>query len=361
MSEDFENVIALDRNTPVPLHYQLQQAIRNAIEEGILKPDDRLPPIHVFAKQQGLSVSTVARAFTDLSREGLIVSSRGTGTRVAVRTKSTTDFVMTWRFESMADEKRAYFYRIVEGLREGFDDPDRRLVFSHYDEESISERELMAVCRARGVDSLVVYRPHRAMMDAVRSVSLQIPTVSLFTPVADSAVDSVICDPKPAMKKVVGDYLKMGYRKFVYLGISIFIDHSDPGSPHKTIHDEFIRLMKKAGIEPDVRIIRKGGDAESEKAEARVIAAKVSSDSVLVTVTPDLAADAKKDGCRGQFITYTECEPSYREIKGYANVIFCELDEIGLKAAGLIKERITSGRRASRVDVVEAPLRRPAH
>ena len=37
--------IRLDRNLPVPLHFQLAECLRNAIDSGMLEPCEQLPTV----------------------------------------------------------------------------------------------------------------------------------------------------------------------------------------------------------------------------------------------------------------------------------------------------------------------------
>ncbi len=73
----------IDRQADVPLHMQLKTLIRRAIEEGHLRPGDRLPTEHQLCQQFGLSRTPVRQALSELTREGLLVRIPGRGTFVA--------------------------------------------------------------------------------------------------------------------------------------------------------------------------------------------------------------------------------------------------------------------------------------
>ncbi|MGB0210638.1 GntR family transcriptional regulator [Algiphilus sp.] len=68
---------------PVPLYYQLAEALRGQIVAGELRPGDVLPTEEKLCEQYGVSRITVRRAQDDLIAEGLIVRRRGVGTFVA--------------------------------------------------------------------------------------------------------------------------------------------------------------------------------------------------------------------------------------------------------------------------------------
>jgi GntR family transcriptional regulator of abcA and norABC len=75
--------IELDRESEIPLYAQIRDAIRVEIHRGRLKPGDRLPSVTTFAKQLGVTASTVLRALEELVQDGEVVSQVGCGTFVA--------------------------------------------------------------------------------------------------------------------------------------------------------------------------------------------------------------------------------------------------------------------------------------
>ena len=74
--------VELDRSSPVPLYYQLAQAIEAAIRDGDLAPGDRFENELALAKRLTLSRPTTRRAIQELVDKGLLVRKRGVGTQV---------------------------------------------------------------------------------------------------------------------------------------------------------------------------------------------------------------------------------------------------------------------------------------
>ena len=74
--------LQMDRRSPLPLHHQLQQALRAAVLEGRLAPGDALPSEPDLAQQTGVSRTTVRQAIEQLVREGLLRREQGRGTFV---------------------------------------------------------------------------------------------------------------------------------------------------------------------------------------------------------------------------------------------------------------------------------------
>jgi molybdate-binding protein/DNA-binding transcriptional regulator YhcF (GntR family) len=58
-------------------------ALRARVARGELRPGDRLAPMRELAAELGVNVNTVARAYAELAREGVLVSQAGGGTHVA--------------------------------------------------------------------------------------------------------------------------------------------------------------------------------------------------------------------------------------------------------------------------------------
>ncbi|MFN8088891.1 MAG: GntR family transcriptional regulator [Mycobacterium sp.] len=74
--------VVLDRSSPVPLYYQLAEAIEAAIRDGELAPGDRFENELALAKRLALSRPTTRRAIQELVDKGLLVRKRGVGTQV---------------------------------------------------------------------------------------------------------------------------------------------------------------------------------------------------------------------------------------------------------------------------------------
>lgn len=67
----------------IPIYEQLENQIRQAILQGELKSNEMLPSIRGMAKDLGIGVITVKRAYDDLCQQGYLVSLQGRGVFVA--------------------------------------------------------------------------------------------------------------------------------------------------------------------------------------------------------------------------------------------------------------------------------------
>jgi GntR family transcriptional regulator len=75
----------LDESSAQPLYQQLQRALREAIENRVIAPDDALPPERDLADLLSISRITVRKAIDELVEEGLLVRKQGSGTFVSNR------------------------------------------------------------------------------------------------------------------------------------------------------------------------------------------------------------------------------------------------------------------------------------
>ena len=73
----------VNRDSPVPLYYQLKTYFKDQMETGLLHPGDRLPTEMDLCEQFGISRAPVRQALTDLANEGYVYRRPGQGTFVA--------------------------------------------------------------------------------------------------------------------------------------------------------------------------------------------------------------------------------------------------------------------------------------
>jgi len=78
-------LLRVDPRAALPLVEQVRRGVRRAIAEGGLAPGDELPPVRQLAGDLGINLNTVARAYRELEREGLVATARGRGTVVVAR------------------------------------------------------------------------------------------------------------------------------------------------------------------------------------------------------------------------------------------------------------------------------------
>ena len=76
-------ILTVDAGAPTPPYEQIRTQIARMVGGGVLAPGTRLPTIQQLANDLALAPGTVARAYKELERDGVVVSRRRAGTTVA--------------------------------------------------------------------------------------------------------------------------------------------------------------------------------------------------------------------------------------------------------------------------------------
>ncbi len=75
--------LPIDRDSPVPLYFQLKDALLTLIQDGQLQEGDPIPTERELGERFQVSRITVRRAIDELARHGYLTSRQGKGTFVA--------------------------------------------------------------------------------------------------------------------------------------------------------------------------------------------------------------------------------------------------------------------------------------
>lgn len=73
----------IDVASRTPIYRQLAEQIRSAIARGRLQASARLPSVRDMSRRLVINPNTVARVYTELERDGLLVTRHGLGVFVA--------------------------------------------------------------------------------------------------------------------------------------------------------------------------------------------------------------------------------------------------------------------------------------
>src|SRR5437667_429694 len=80
--------VRIDDSADRSIHEQIVAQVQEAVATGTLRPGDRLPPVRHLADQLDIAPGTVARAYSELERRGIVVTDGARGTRVAERPRT---------------------------------------------------------------------------------------------------------------------------------------------------------------------------------------------------------------------------------------------------------------------------------
>jgi GntR family transcriptional regulator len=78
-----ELLLAIDANDPRPIYQQVADGIKELIAHGRLDEGTALPPVRQLAADLGVNLNTIATAYRELQKDGLIVIKHGSGSVVA--------------------------------------------------------------------------------------------------------------------------------------------------------------------------------------------------------------------------------------------------------------------------------------
>ena len=76
-------MIQLDERSSKPLYEQIIEQFKLLVARGSLMPEDAIPSVRKLASQLGITPSTVAKAYQELERQGVIETIRAKGTFIA--------------------------------------------------------------------------------------------------------------------------------------------------------------------------------------------------------------------------------------------------------------------------------------
>ena len=103
-----------DTTSRTPIYRQLIDQVRRAVARGGLRPGQRLPSVRQLSRELVVNPNTVARAYTELEREGTLVTQQGRGAFVA---EPRTDLTKKARRKQLGEQLDLLF---VEAVHLGF-------------------------------------------------------------------------------------------------------------------------------------------------------------------------------------------------------------------------------------------------
>ena len=124
----------------VPIYQQLMEQIKHAVDTGAIRGGEQLPTIRKIAEELAMNPNTVARAYRELEREGIIEVRHGSGADVGMPSTSSAKVA---GIRKAAEVLRPAMER---GLAIGLSEPELRRVF----EDELSRLRDDAAAERRG-------------------------------------------------------------------------------------------------------------------------------------------------------------------------------------------------------------------
>lgn len=74
-----------------PIYLQIIEEIKKRAVRGLYPPGEKLPSVREMAQQMGVNPNTMARAYSELERDGFVFTKRGQGSFVTEQVDSVED------------------------------------------------------------------------------------------------------------------------------------------------------------------------------------------------------------------------------------------------------------------------------
>lgn len=152
--------LKVDLGAPTPVYEQIRSQVAGLVAVGALVPGERLPASRDLARDLGIAVGTVQRAYRELEATGVVSSRRRVGTVVAARPSDLTPGrdVPERADGGVAQPTGAILDQVRELVRQSR-------------ARGMSDEELLAVVRGVQVDAARGARPATALQEdgAVRA------------------------------------------------------------------------------------------------------------------------------------------------------------------------------------------------
>jgi GntR family transcriptional regulator len=123
----------IDPSSGTPIYRQIVDQVRQAVSSGVLRAGDKLPSVRDLAVDLAVNPNTIAKAYQELEREGVIETPRGKGSFIADREHMLTEAERLRQFAEAADKLVADAYRLrigsgaaLELFRERLNEAERR-------------------------------------------------------------------------------------------------------------------------------------------------------------------------------------------------------------------------------------------
>lgn len=102
----------IDPSSGTPIYRQIGDQVRQAVSSGVLRAGDRLPSVRDLAIELAVNPNTIAKAYQDLERDGVIETPRGKGSFVADRDHTLAEPERLRQFGDAVDRLVADAYRL---------------------------------------------------------------------------------------------------------------------------------------------------------------------------------------------------------------------------------------------------------
>jgi DNA-binding LacI/PurR family transcriptional regulator len=186
-----------------PKYVVLADEVREQIEQGVLKPGDRLPSFAEMRGQHGVTWATVDRIYTHLENAGLVVREQGRGT--FVKQPEVREATGVIGIAGLTLSQHPYFVQLVEGFRE---------VAAKTGVEVLLLNDITAIKREK-IDGIISCDTGFARHELWKYLPTGLPCVLTLINARDFT--SIIADEYQGAYDLTKHLLKLGHRRIGYM------------------------------------------------------------------------------------------------------------------------------------------------
>jgi DNA-binding LacI/PurR family transcriptional regulator len=218
-----------------PKYVVLAEQLRDQIEQGVLKPGDRLPSFVEMRAMHGVTPTTVERVYARLEQDSLIVRERGRGTFVKQRDRRAVNGVIGISGISFSQQPPPYWFNLMEGFQDVASKAGVELLLLNEKSEISWDK----------VDGVLTYDSHAADRErTLRQLPPGMPCVTALD--AERDLVSVIADDYQGAYDLAKYLVELGHRRIGYI--------YDPLSPARLTG--YRTALRDAGLAVDDRLMR---------------------------------------------------------------------------------------------------------
>ena len=240
----------IDKNSPVPQYFQLQTWLTEQIQEGVFKPNDKIPTEEELVQLTGLARATVRQATQNLVAMGYLTRKKGLGSFVLIPQLGTQKQTIVGII--VPDIRAGYAPELARGVEDTAAKSKHSLMLCSSDDLFI-KAEFHANRLIENSISGVIIVP-TAAADAKNRMIVQkfkernIPVVLADRTIGGLEIDHVTTDNFDGAYKLTQYLVSKGHSKIAFLYSSIF-------STEQLRFEGYKKALADSGLRVDSSII----------------------------------------------------------------------------------------------------------
>jgi GntR family transcriptional regulator of arabinose operon len=220
-------------------YIRLAQELRGLVNEGVLKPGDRLPSFVELRSSHQISRGTIEKVHSLLERDGLIVREQGKGVFVAQPSRKKSSGIIGFVGQGFVESHNSmYWAHLMEGAQReaGTHDLQLMLLSENFDHRLLNN-----------LDGLLMGENEDSINRLLEVLPKRLPRVSIMTPIDN--VDCVLSDDYQGAFDAARHLLALGHRQIGMLcaGCNRLIETRLRG---------YQRACRDYGVEPSLSWVR---------------------------------------------------------------------------------------------------------